>query len=345
MSRGTRRARRSWRPVVSIALAAAGLAGCAATTTNASVVTGRPSISLDAPLQEVACTSAGSCLAVGVDDLGPTPASIGELRQADGRWTATVVPNASSQTITSSACWLSACLIGGSTSAGDSLWTYSPASLTVSVAPAPIGGRGVSALSCFAVGACALVDSTGIAGDSRLSLSDDSGTTWSTPTVMPWTAGDAVTALSCTDALDCLVAATNDRSHVLLELTHDGGLTWAPRAVPSTWTTLTSLTCQQLRCVALVSTSTASLVVRTDTFYRVWRDVSLSNSARALACTSLSHCVVVGQTTSGSWLATIKELRVKNVALKYVPSALVDVACTARVCAAIADSTVLSLRP
>jgi hypothetical protein len=87
-------------------------------------------------------------------------------------------------------------------------------------------------------------------------------------------------------------------------------------------------------------------VVRTDTFCRVWRDVSLVGRARALACTTISRCVVVGQTTSsGSWLSTIKELRVKNVALKYVPSTLVDVACGAKVCAAIGDSTLLSLRP
>jgi hypothetical protein len=331
---------------VAIALAGAALAGCAATTIHSSFVIGRPSISLDAPLQQVACTTSGSCLAVGVDDLGQAQASVGELRQGDGRWTAMVVPNASSQTITSSACWVSACLIGGSTSVGDSLWTYSPTSLTVSISPAPHGGRGVSALSCYAVGACAVVDSTGIAGDSRLSFSDDSGTTWTLPVAMPWTTDDAVTALSCTDALDCLVAATNDRSHVLLEVTHDGGLTWASRTVPSTWMTLTSMTCLQLRCVALASTSSDSLVVRTDTFFRVWRDVSLTDSARALACTSLTHCVVVGQTaSSGSWLATIKELRVKNVALKYAPSALVDVACSAKVCAAIGDSTVLSLRP
>jgi hypothetical protein len=346
MSRRTRSAPRSWRLVVSIALAAAGLAGCAATTTNAYVVTGQPSSSLDAPLQQVACTTAGSCLAVGVDDTGQAPASIAELRQADGHWTAAVVPNASSQTISSSACWASACLIGGSEATVDSLWTYNQLSHSVSISPAPHGGRGVSALSCFADGACAVVDSTGIAGDSRLSFSGDSGATWSVPVVLPWTTGDAVTTLSCTDALDCLVAATNDRSHVLLEVTHDGGLTWVSRTVPSTWTTLTSLTCLQLRCVALASTRSASLVVRTDTFFRVWRDVSLVGRARALACTTISRCVVVGQTTSsGSWLSTIKELRVKNVALKYVPSTLVDVACGAKVCAAIGDSTLLSLRP
>jgi hypothetical protein len=345
MNRATRTARGSWRAVATLALAALGLAGCATTVVSAHFVIGRPSLSLNAPLQDVACTTLGACLAVGVDDAGQ-PAALGELRQADGRWTAIVVPNANSQTVTSSACWTSECLIGGSTSAGDSLWTFDPQSLSVSISPAPHGGLGVSALTCFSPGSCALVDTTGIAGDSRLSFTDDGGSTWSTPEALPWTTGDAVTALSCADDLDCLVAATNDRSHVLLEVTHDGGLTWTPRPVPSTWTALTSLTCAQLRCVALATTSTTSLVVRTDTYFRLWRDATLENSASALACTTLSRCVVVGQTSSrGSWLATVKEMRVTSVKLKYVPSALVDVACSAKVCAAVAVGTVLSLRP
>jgi len=346
MSRATTTARPPWRAAGAVALAALALAGCAsATVAHAYFVTGHPSIGLDAPLQVVACTTAGSCLAVGVADSGVPPTALGELRRANGTWAPLVVPSASSQTVTSASCWSDGCLIGGSKSTGDSLWTYDPASASVSVSVVPPGGRGVSALSCDGDGSCAVVDSTGIVGDSRLSFSDD-GSSWSTPLPLAWTSGDAVTALSCTDALDCLVAATNDRSHVLLDVTHDGGLTWTSRPVPSTWTALTSLTCVKLRCVALASTSSASLLVRTDTFFRVWRDVTLANSAHALACTTLSHCVVVGQAAEqGSWLATVKGLSVKDVALRYVPSPLVGVACATKVCSAIADATVVSLRP
>jgi hypothetical protein len=347
MSRATRTARPTWPVVAAVILAAVGLAGCARTAViHPYVVTGQPSLSIDAPLENVACTAAGSCLAVGVDDAGPTPVAAGELRQGGGRWTPLVVPNAPQQTITASACWTSQCLIAGSTSSGDSLWTYDPKSLSVSVSPAPHGGRGVSAVSCFAPGSCAVVDSTGVAGDSRISFSDDGGTTWSTPLSMQWTTDTAVTALACYDGFDCLAAATNARSHVLLEVTHDRGLTWSPLAVPSTWTTLTSLTCVQSHCVALASTSATSLVVRTGSFFREWKDLALADDASALACATLTHCVVVGHTPSrGPWLATLKGVHVTNITLKYVPAALVDVACGAKVCTAIGDATVMALRP
>jgi hypothetical protein len=294
----------------------------------------------------VACTTSGDCIAAGGDDSSVTPSSTAEVRHANGTWSAVTVPSTLSQNVTSAACWSSECLIGGTQPSGDSLWIYDPVTQSLATSPTPRAGRGVSALSCFALASCAVVDTTGITGSSQLSFTSDGGTTWTTPLPMTWTVGDGVTALSCTDAMNCLVAATNSRSQALLDVSHDGGVTWTARTVPTTWTSLRSLTCANLDCVGLVSTTSGSLVVRTSTFARVWKSVKLTNSANALACARLSRCALVGQTTNQDpWLATLKGLKVTDIALKYVPSALVGVACGIKNCAAIGPSTVLSLQP
>jgi hypothetical protein len=309
-------------------------------------ITGTPSASIDVPLQSVACTASSSCIAVGGDDSTEAPSAVAEALHANGAWRALTLPSTLSQSISSAACWSSQCLIGGTQPSGDSLWTYLANDQSVTPAATPRKGRGVSALNCFAKSSCAMVDGTGITGTSRLSFTSDGAATWSAPLAMPWTAGDAVTGLSCTDPLNCLVAATNPNSQVLLEVTHDAGATWAPRNVPSTWITLTSLICAKLNCVALATTSSSSLVLRTSTFARLWRSVTLANRANALACARLSRCVLVGQTsTRGPWLATLKGLKIKSIDLRYVPSPLVGVACGVKTCAAIAASTVLSWRP
>lgn len=218
--------------------------------------------------------------------------------------------------------------------------------MSVTATPTPRAGKGVSALSCFAAASCAVVDSTGITGSARLSFTSDAGTTWTTPELMSWTTGESVTALSCTDALNCLVGATNSNRQALLEVTHDGGMTWSVRTVPTDWISINSLTCVALRCDGLVTTATQSLVERTSTFARLWKSVALSDQANALACARLTRCAVVGQTVNQTpWLATLRGKHVTSIALKYVPSPLLDVACGVKACSAIAASTVLSLHP
>ncbi len=347
MSRTSEHARTSWRAALVMLAAALALAGCGSV---ARVVVphliGTPSISIEVPLQSVACTTSGACIAAGGDDANVAPSSTAEIRHADGAWSAIAVPNTLSQSVASSACWSNECIIGGSQPSGDSLWIYDPATQSVTTSPTPRAGRGVSALSCFAVASCAVVDSTRITAGSRLSFTVDGGTTWTKPLPMTWTVGDGVTALSCTDAMNCLVAATNSSHQALLEVTHDAGVTWTTRTVPTTWTALSSLTCAKLDCVALASTTSGSLFVRSSTFARLWKSVKLASSANALACVRLSRCALVGQTNDQSpWLATLKGRRVTDIALTYVPSALVDIACGAKTCAAIGASTVLSLQP
>jgi hypothetical protein len=146
--------------------------------------------------------------------------------------------------------------------------------------------------------------------------------------------------------MNCLVAATNSNRQALLEVTHDGGMTWAVRTVPTNWVSINSLSCIALRCVGLVTTATQSQVERTSTFARVWTSVALANQANALACARLTRCAVVGQTADQApWLATLQGKHVTSVALKYVPTPLLAVACGVKACSAIAASTVLSLAP
>ncbi len=348
MSRTSEHARAPWRAAPVVMVAALALAGCGsvAKVVGPPHLSGTPSISIEVPLQIVACTASGACIAAGGDDSNAAPSATAEVRDADGSWSAISIPSTLSQSISSSACWSNGCLIGGSVPSGDSLWVYDPNTQSVATSPTPRAGRGVSALSCFAVASCAAVDATGITGSSRLSFTGDAGTSWTAPLPLNWTVGDGVTALSCTDVMNCLVAATNSHHHVLLEVTHDAGVTWIIRPVPTTWTTIQSLSCTKLDCIALASTTGGSLIVRTSTFARLWRSVKLTNHANALACARLSRCTLVGQTNSQSpWLATLKGRKVTDIALTYVPSALEDVACGLKTCAAIGASTVLSLQP
>lgn len=346
MSRLRANTRSTWLVAVLFSASALVLSGCGSTPAVVKPhVTGTPSASIDVPLQKVACTTSGTCITVGANDSTLAPSAVGEVGHANGHWSPITLPSTLSQSVTAISCWSSQCLIGGAVAKSDSLWNYSPSDQSVSVATPPSGGSGISALDCFAKSECAMVDGTGITGASRLSFTSD-GVTWSTPVAMPWTTGDGVTALSCSDDMNCLVAATNARSHVLLEVTHDGGLTWTVRPVTSSWVTLTSLTCAALNCVALANTASSTLLVRTSTNFRLFRTVTLPDNAEALSCARLSRCVLAGQTSSkGPWLATLKGLKIHSLTLQYVPSGLIDVACGVKTCAAIGASTLLTFAP
>ena len=347
MSRATATARRSWRGGLIVGVTAMLLAGCGSAKVVVSPhLTGTPSLGINVPLQSVACTTSGACVAAGANGSSVAPSAVVQVSRANGVWTAPSVPSTLVNSFSSAACWSSQCLVGGAQLSGDTLWLVSPSTMSVTASPTPRAGKGVSALSCYASSSCAVVDTTGITGSARLSFTSDAGTTWTAPESLSWTVGESVTALSCADAMNWRVAATNSSRQALLEVTHDGGMTWAVRTVPSTWISVNSLSCVALRCVGLVATATQSLVERTNTFARVWKSEALSEQANALACARLSRCAVVGQTTNQApWLATLQGNHLHSIALKYVPSPLLGVACGVKTCSAIAASTVLSLRP
>lgn len=338
-------ARRSWRAIAVMGAGALMLAGCSSAVVVNPVV-GQPSIGIAVPLHTVACTTTGSCVALGTTGSDVTPSSVGEYRENNGSWSSLVVPSAPSSVITSASCWSTGCLIGGVQPAGNLLWGYNASSQSVNELRAPSGGQGVRAISCFGSANCAVIVGTGIDTISQLAFTSDGGATWSEKVPLTWSLGETVSDVACTDPLDCMVTAVSSSYSLDVEVTHDAGSTWTTRSTPSTWTALSSLSCSALHCVGLARTSSQSQVVRTSTFGRAWSTIPLSAHANALACSTYLHCVIGGQRNSGSpWLATLDHGILRVNSLKYVPSPLVDVACAAKVCAAIGVSTVLALRP
>lgn len=337
----------AWRILMAIGAAALLLAGCTTThKVSHPRVVAIPSVSIALPLHVVACTTSNSCVAVGANGAPLAPSAVGEIRRSNASWSGLALPPAVSALVSSASCWNSGCLIAGSQSSGDLVWAYSSLHGTVTALSAPAGGSDVSAVNCFADSSCAIIDNTGITGDSRISFTSDGAGTWTPPVPVAWSNNDAVTALSCRDALNCLVAATTPQSQVVVESTSDGGITWAANTVPPSWTTLSSLWCSAQHCVALATTTSESQMVRTHTFGQTWNAETLNASVNALACSSLSRCVLVGQNGNRTaWLATSDHSKVSPKLLRYAPSPLISVACGAKICAAVGASTVLALRP
>ena len=337
---------RRWSAGVIVLTAGLLLAACGTVTPPPfSGVVGIPSISLTVPLQVVACTTGDSCVALGASGSDFAPTSTGEVRSATSTWRSLNVPGAPSSQLTSSSCWDSGCLAGGIGPGGDLVWRYLVAPPSVTVVSAPRGGRGVESLTCYAPGSCALVDTTSIVGDARLSLTSDGGVTWSPAEVLPWSAGDVISSVTCRNAQQCLVTATDARGGAAVESTTDGGVTWRAGVV-GPWSSLSSLTCQLGLCRALATSPQGSLAVTSTNFGETWTSTVLPAHANALACSPLGHCVLVGQPNpQAPWIARWRGTKFVSPASKYVPSPLVGVACGDTLCAAIGASTLAVLRP
>lgn len=335
-----------------LALAAAGLALAACNPSNSSfTVTGHPSISIEVPLALTACTATNSCVALGTSALTSDPPVTAQYRANDGRWSALRAPAVSGSTLTTSSCWRTGCLIGGATAAGDLLWRYDARGPSISAVGGPALGAGVVALSCFGPGECALVDVTGVNGGARLVVTSDAGASWSTPEDLSVPDGYRVTALACVDTLDCLVVQTpagtdsDVRRNLLLARTGDGGITWLDATAPPGAVALTSLECFARGCDALASTSHGVAWARSRALGRGWTLHRLTAAATSLACTPAGHCVIVGSTDRGPWLATTSGDRVTTGVLRYVPAALTAAACGTTLCVLSGPSTVASLAP
>ncbi|MHB1087188.1 MAG: hypothetical protein ACYC19_00305 [Acidimicrobiales bacterium] len=354
MSPRSSRARRTWRTLAMLTTTALVLAGCNSGTPAVTRVTGIPSIGISVPLHKVACTTSNSCIAVGTTGSQLAPTSVGEYRRSNGDWSVLNVPDAPSSLITSVSCWKTGCLIGGIEPSGSLLWSYNASSQSVSVQNAPPSSLGVRALDCFSTQSCAAIVSVPSAVATRspstnlsaISFTSDGGVSWSSPAPLPWTLNQTVKSASCTNALTCMVSTVGDTGTLDVAVTHDAGLTWVMRTTPSTWSDLTSLHCVHLKCVGIASTATSSLVARTATFGRLWSTSALPVKANALACVTLSTCVVVGQSTSSRpWLASLSDAAYVVHPLRYVPSPLVDVACGTTTCVGNGVSTLVAIRP
>lgn len=336
-----------WRVATMFAGAALLLSACSSGPSNSSgqptsSVSGTPALSISVALQTVGCTMKNDCAALGASTTGIGAGAVGEYLSPTGHWTSLPVPVLGTGQFVASSCWSTACLFAGTQVTGDLLWRYSgPRHLVTPVSP-PSGGSGAIAVDCYAPSSCALIDATP-QGTSRLSMTTDGGLTWTVPTTLTWLGPDAVTTLACTSDGVCEVAAAS-RGTAALQYTTDGGRSWTPRTVPTTWTSMRSLTCQQRTCVAIVNTANGSRLVRSINFGRDWKSATLAETPSSIACTTASNCVAVGRDTSGAaWLSTLTKLSIAPRPLRYVPSPLLDVACGSTRCAAIEATTLLSL--
>lgn len=351
MSRALTTSFRSGRLVTATCAAAVALASCGVAAVHVPLTSGVPSLSIAVPLRVVGCTGTNACVAVGTSGPGPGQPPVGEERLPTGGWRAIDVPRDTSAMTTASSCWTNGCLIGGSQASGDLLWRYDANQQSVVSLTAPPGAQGVMSLNCFATLSCAVVDSMGVIGDSRLSFTTNGGASWRGTRSLRWTTGKTVTAVACSDGSDCIAAATSYRVPAMVEVTHNAGVTWIPLAAPTSWHAVSSLDCQLQRCEGLASNALGVQIIRTQNFGQLWSVVHLTKAAatdttNALTCSAWSRCVLVGQTsTNGPWLARLVNHTVKSTALQYVPSPLLDVSCGPKICAAIGASTLVALRP
>lgn len=341
---------RSASRLAGLALAGLVLASCASTSAVVHpLVVGTPSASIAVPLGTVACTPGATCVAVGASSLGVGASSTGEYRRPDGLWVALPVPGLVGAAITTGGCWAGGCLLAGRQVRGDLVWRFHVAAHAVTLAAAPTGGAGIAAIDCVSGGVCLALDTT-TDGVTRLVTSPDGATSWGAPSELAWADGLTPTALSCVDATTCVVAATRTASatssSVLIESTRDGGATWSAGSAPTTWRRVTSLSCRPHDCLAIATTATGTRVARSADRGAHWRVRDPHALARAAACTTAGHCVLVGTTTTGQpWLATLRADQLVAATLRYVPSSPVAVACGTRTCAAVGVATVMAVAP
>ena len=333
--------RRSGRVAGIVAACALALSACGSTPATPPPITGVPSASIEVPLSNVGCATSGTCLAVGTSNRVSGLATLAEDRTGRGPWRDVTVPAVSSARLEAMACAVTVCLVGGTRPTGTFLWRYDARTRTFTTLSPPAGEQDVRALSCSSDTSCALVDSTSVVSAARIAFTTDAGASWTTPRPIPSTQNATVTALACEEHA-CVVAASTG-STPLLETTSDAGANWTSSTLPRAWHSLSDLTCWAAHCAALALGDGVALV-RSRDFATTWTTLALPNSTRALACSNLSRCVVVGESNGGAgWLATVRERRLRVVSLDYVPTPLTDVACATHACAAIGASTLVAL--
>jgi hypothetical protein len=333
------------RKLLGASLASVLLAACGTTTVIGPRVVGVPSISISVPLETVACTTSNSCVAIGASNATVGPLSVGQYRRPSGRWSPVAVPWVPSSSIAMASCWHTQCLLGGSSPNGDLLWRYDATTHSVASLAAPTGGSDVRALSCYAALSCALIDA-GVMGSPRFAITADGGTTWTTPTPVAPANRGTVTGVACAVEFHCIISFQTPAHQTNLYVTSDGGTTWTSLATPSSWTAFSSISCRGVHCVAIVMTPNGSRFVRSSTFATHWSGVALSGTALALACTTRSHCVIVGNNGPGApWLAIVHNSAVRSATLQYVPTPLLSVSCGRTICSAVGVTTVVALSP
>jgi len=328
------------RNVLVLTFASLLFASCAQAAAGLSA-TGQPSLSLAAPLTTLACTSTGACITLGASGTANVPTTAGQVRNHKGVWSALNVPPAPVAFLYDAACGATRCLVGGTRSGTDLLWSVNANDGAITALAGPAGGVVIRNLACPTDSHCTLIDQ-GAHGLTRYFQTNNAGTTWGRPRILGW-AANRTTRLDCPSASHCFVATTSTSQHVVLRQTINGAANWQLVATPPSWTSLDSLHCS-LTCVALVTNAKGSSVA--SEVKGLWKSTPLSFSATSLACSSVGTCFVVGHFADGSAaMAKWQGGAVHDVTLAYVPTSLNHVACEPTVCVATGVTTVVSLRP
>lgn len=344
MSRHITKTRGVGRGLVLLTGATLLLAGCASASTSIPAV-GQPSISINAPLTAVSCTTSGACVSVGASGRVNAPTAVAQVRNLKGVWSALQVPSAPVAVFNAGSCGVTRCLFGGAQGSRELLWSIDANTGSVQVLTGPAGGLVIDDLSCVNDHDCAVVDEA-TSRIPRLSFTTNAGVTWSAPRTLTWTAGK-VTTLACALGRECYLAATSSRHHVILRQTLNAGVTWRGVTTPASWTSLRALSCTTA-CVALITTPKGSAVAAPSTAPKAqgWSETTIPFVAAGLACSSTTTCVAVGEDAAHApAIARWQVHAVQQVVLTYVPTPLTAVACQKVVCVAIGVSTVVALQP
>lgn len=334
---------RSARVLIVASIASLLLASCSTTSQSLSsgpTITATPTLSINDALTSASCT-ATSCIALSNSQYG-----VGEqYSESSKKWTSLNLP-AVAIAISATSCWTNGCLIAGNTTTSQFLWKYS-SGFVATVQP-PTIFQTIESINCFADNTCAVIGFNPSTSSMEMMYSHDAGATWTSPTSLP--AALSVTgtiSMSCDESNNCLVSgASRTGPSALLYATHDAGVTWLQRTMNSSWVTLHSLTCSALKCLsAMTDSSGNSYILNTNTYGRIWKKVSSSNSAvTAMACASVSSCVVVGTNKiDGPWLETLHNGVLVLNKLNYVTTPFNDVACLPAKCVVVGNTNVATV--
>jgi photosystem II stability/assembly factor-like uncharacterized protein len=259
------------------------------------------------------------------------------------KWSPAATPQIAGASFTSSACWTSGCLIGGTANGGTVVLLVNPAEKVSSDGVARPPGLGISGLACTGSGRCLALVST--ATTTAVFETTDSASSWHQLSTLPERLASAA-GLSCANAVQC-VAVGSGPSGAAVVTTRDGGRRWALAARPGGYQAFTSVGCgPALECLATVRvTAGATQLLESRNAGQSWTALAVSvPSPGAVECATDATCLVGGGTTGGAISTFVRLLHERPLTLAYVPDPVVAVACaTPTRCVAITPASTVSV--
>jgi hypothetical protein len=264
----------------------------------------------------VACTSASSCMAVGV-----TTTTAGAVRPVAERWNGTrwtiqATPNPpQGGGLNAVSCTsVSACTAVGTSSTGTLAERWNGTKWTIQATPNPAqGGGSLSGVSCTSASAC-----TAVGGSSAGTLAEQwNGTTWRIqPTPNPAQGGAFLTSVACTSASACTAVGVSNAG-TLAEGWN--GTRWRIQPTPTPagaqFAFLNTVACTSpSACTAAGAYSNSSGVSQTLAEHwngTAWHRQATPNQGPSLliglACTSATACTAVGFSNTNQSPAVLVE--------------------------------------